>query len=207
MEKTLNRLIKITEGCREDMHEPDEQGLRATVYGTELDNAMGDQPPTADAIINNCQEYGVYLERYTKDGFFEKGFFNLATLIALARKAVLMINGDPVCPSCGQYMANLTQPHICQGSGFKYFSDNQDKYIITDDVSAPLTTKSSFKIPEKTGNEYYDRKQEHLTKIKNAAIEWYNLGRADRQYAIQLLLEEGEFYVDDHFEIVRKGQF
>ena len=36
-----NDLCLITEGCGEEMHEPDEQGVSARVIGTKLDNAFG----------------------------------------------------------------------------------------------------------------------------------------------------------------------
>lgn len=83
MKNELKRLIEFTEGCREDMHEPDEQDLSARVIGSHLDNAMGNRIE-ARAIAENYQEYVVILE---KDGTIE--LFNLATLIALARKANL----------------------------------------------------------------------------------------------------------------------
>jgi hypothetical protein len=78
------RLLEITKGCREDMHEPDEQELTASVIGEKLDNAFG-EGIIPYGIENGFQEYVVILRRYTTDGFkIEK--FNLATLIALARK-------------------------------------------------------------------------------------------------------------------------
>lgn len=69
------RLIAITEDCRDDMHEPDEQDVSAIVKGNHLDNAMGDDPSY------NCNEFSVQIIR--EDG--QKEWFNLATLIALAR--------------------------------------------------------------------------------------------------------------------------
>ena len=81
MKKDLERLLKITKGCREDMHEPDEQGVKAKVIGDHLDNAFLDSI-RIDAIIDGYQEFVVILNR---EGHIEK--FNLATLIALARKA------------------------------------------------------------------------------------------------------------------------
>jgi hypothetical protein len=69
------RLLKATENCREDMHEPDEQGISAVVAGNHLDNAMGDDP------ADNCGEFTVAIVQ--DDG--SKEWFNLATLIALAR--------------------------------------------------------------------------------------------------------------------------
>lgn len=69
------RLLKATKDCRDDMHEPDEQGVSAIVTGYYLDNAMGDNP------FNNCGEFTVAIIQ--DDG--SKEWFNLATLIALAR--------------------------------------------------------------------------------------------------------------------------
>lgn len=78
MQKTLDRLQKETKECREDMHEPDEQGIEATVSGYRLDNAFGDKP------WENYGEYTVGIRQGE-----ETQWFNLATLIALARKAKL----------------------------------------------------------------------------------------------------------------------
>ena len=77
----LTRLIKITKNCRSDMHEPDCAGeLRGRVRGRKLDNAFGDDPQ------NNRGELTVGLTKgYGKSAKTE--WFNLATLIALARKA------------------------------------------------------------------------------------------------------------------------
>lgn len=69
------RLLKATNGCREDMHEPDEQGISAIVTGYRLDNAMGDNPS------NNLSEFTVGIVRDS----VKTEWFNLATLIALAR--------------------------------------------------------------------------------------------------------------------------
>lgn len=41
MKETGTRLTRVTNGCRVDMHEPDEQGVTAIVRGTGFDNAMG----------------------------------------------------------------------------------------------------------------------------------------------------------------------
>jgi ethanolamine ammonia-lyase small subunit len=81
----LKRLLKITAGCGRDMHEPDEEDVRARVVGDHLDNAFGEGIST-DAIMNGYQEFVVILER---DGKLEK--FNLASLIALARMADVRI--------------------------------------------------------------------------------------------------------------------
>jgi hypothetical protein len=82
------RLLAITDGCRDDMHEPDNQGVTAKVAGDYLDNAMGD-----DGI---CDEMFVAI---TKDhdhdrGDFHTENFNLATLIALARVGATKILDD-----------------------------------------------------------------------------------------------------------------
>lgn len=66
-------LLKITAGCREDMHEPDEQGLSAKVSGRVLDNAGVDR------------EYRVVLSREDEKGRVYQDTFNLADLLALAR--------------------------------------------------------------------------------------------------------------------------
>jgi len=79
----LERLKAVTHDCRDDMHEPDEQGVSARVVGYVLDNAHGEEV-RVDAIIDGWQELVVVLER---DGLLHQ--FNLAMLIALARKAVL----------------------------------------------------------------------------------------------------------------------
>jgi hypothetical protein len=75
MVEIRNDLIKITRGCREDMHEPDEQEIHAIVHGKILDNAFGND------LKHN--EINIIIERGTK----ECEVFNLADLIALARKA------------------------------------------------------------------------------------------------------------------------
>ena len=74
------RLLKITEGCRKDMHEPDEMGVSAFVIGTILDNAMGEEI-LEEFIEKNHQEIVVIIRNDI--GHTEN--FNLATLIAYAR--------------------------------------------------------------------------------------------------------------------------
>lgn len=69
-------LLQVTADCRPDMYKPDNQGLEAVVAGYYLDNAMGARPES------NCGEFTVGLK---KDGVTT--WFNLADLIALARKA------------------------------------------------------------------------------------------------------------------------
>lgn len=79
LEEDYKRLQRITEGCRDDMHEPDEQDITAYVVGDHLDNACGSH--ISDEAVAKCfQEYVVILER---DGHTER--FNLANLIAIAR--------------------------------------------------------------------------------------------------------------------------
>ena len=85
MKETLEKLLQITEGCRDDMHEPDEQGLSAKVLGVKLDNAF---PSTTLS-----HEIRVMLTRGSGNDF-DTEFFNLATLIALARKADLGESND-----------------------------------------------------------------------------------------------------------------
>ena len=76
MKNTLNRLLEFTDKCRDDMHEPDEQGISAEVYGEVFDNAFGDSPDYGELVVALSTEEGD-----------EEGF-NLATLNALARMAV-----------------------------------------------------------------------------------------------------------------------
>jgi len=76
--KFLDRLKEFTLGCRDDMHEPDNQNINAVVSGYHLDNAKGSSP------VNNCGEFTVGL---TKDKGNSYEWFNLATIIALARRA------------------------------------------------------------------------------------------------------------------------
>jgi hypothetical protein len=73
--KLLRELRSFTKECREDMHEPDEQGISASVEGEFLDNAFGKGP---------SNEFVVELKSGRK-----KFRINLADLIALARKASL----------------------------------------------------------------------------------------------------------------------
>ena len=81
MSKLLINLQTITNGCREDMHEPSEQDLKARVIGDHLDNAFGEDI-RGIACENGFQEFVVVLER--NDQMMK---INLASLIALARKA------------------------------------------------------------------------------------------------------------------------
>lgn len=78
----LTRLLSITDGCRDDMHEPDEQDVIATVVGDHLDNAMGDVRHPY-----NCGEFIVTIRQGRKLTGYREEHFNLATLIAFARMA------------------------------------------------------------------------------------------------------------------------
>ncbi len=83
MRPLAERLLNITDTCRYDMHEPDEQGLSALVVGDHLDNAFG-EAIREKAIIEGYQEFVVILNLTTGERH-EQALFNLATLIALAR--------------------------------------------------------------------------------------------------------------------------
>jgi hypothetical protein len=74
----LKRLREITADCRPDMHEPDEQGVSVVMHGNHLDNAMGDSLTTPE-----FQEYVVEIKN---DVTKKSKLFNLASLIALARR-------------------------------------------------------------------------------------------------------------------------
>lgn len=91
-QKILDRLRLVTQGCRDDMHEPDEQDLKARVVGDHLDNAMGESFTLGvfrDYVMT--QEFLVILER----SGFPTEVFNLADLIALARRANLEEESTP----------------------------------------------------------------------------------------------------------------
>jgi hypothetical protein len=81
MRRELKDLVKFTKNCREDMHEPDEQDISAVVVGDNLDNAFGKYV----SPDGKYQEFVVVLKN-GKDGMLA---VNLASLIALARKAVI----------------------------------------------------------------------------------------------------------------------
>ena len=73
----LQDLRKMTNRCRPNMHEPDEQDVSATVTGHTLDNAGtgGELTVTIVKIGSNGKRY--------------QASFNMASLIALARLAQL----------------------------------------------------------------------------------------------------------------------
>jgi len=81
-------LLTATEGCRPDMHEPDEQDISVRVIGDHLDNACGTEIREGD-IIHGYQEIVVLLKRA---GSLYR--FNLADLIALARMAAAKLLAD-----------------------------------------------------------------------------------------------------------------
>jgi hypothetical protein len=89
------RLLFLTGRCRDDMHEPDEQGFKhVQLVGDHLDNAMGD---FVDAkMIRECfQEYVLFLGHESGAGYdsYRDGF-NLATLIAFARIGAIVVRGE-----------------------------------------------------------------------------------------------------------------
>ena len=88
MKQELQRLLEITAGCRPDMHEPDEQDVSARVLGFTFDNAMGNRIDE-NALIQGWQELAVVITRTYENGVTSNEVINLATLVALARKAVL----------------------------------------------------------------------------------------------------------------------
>jgi hypothetical protein len=85
MREELDELVRFTHGCREDMHEPDEQGIDAHIVGNHLDNAFGNGV-VKEMMDEGCQEFVVILENENTDKQMK---INLANLIALARKAVI----------------------------------------------------------------------------------------------------------------------
>ena len=76
-------LREYTKDCREDMHEPDEQGFTAQFFGSKFDNACGNAI-NERAILHDYQEMVVILRQ---DRNLNPLVINLADLIALARKA------------------------------------------------------------------------------------------------------------------------
>lgn len=88
MKKMLKRLQEITNNCRFDMHEPDEQDLEARVVGDHLDNAFGERIDE-EMLEGGYQEFVVVLQKRDSQGRRIIERFNLATLIALARLARL----------------------------------------------------------------------------------------------------------------------
>ena len=86
LEVRHNGLLEITDGCRMTMHEPDEQEVTAEVVGTKLDNAFGESI-NEEQIAGGSQEMVVIIRRYDAESNHKVFRVNLATLIALARRA------------------------------------------------------------------------------------------------------------------------
>jgi hypothetical protein len=85
LKDTLQRLQVITKDCRDDMHEPDQQGIKASVIGNHLDNAFGDSILPI-ALDGGYQEFVVTIDREDEEtGEVTRERFNLANLIALAK--------------------------------------------------------------------------------------------------------------------------
>lgn len=82
MNDMISRLCEATAGCRDDMHEPDNNGVTAWVVGTGLDNTHGDNIDL-EFIRDNIQELVVVIAK----NHVHKYYFNLASLIALAKIA------------------------------------------------------------------------------------------------------------------------
>ena len=80
MREMLSKLNLITVSCDEEMHEPN---VTARIVGFKLDNAMGDCV-IEEAVENGWQELVVIIDDGEKHEIF-----NLASLIALARKAII----------------------------------------------------------------------------------------------------------------------
>ena len=75
LSKIHQHLLEITDGCNEDMHEPDSQGLTAGTAGFGFDNAGGEP-----------EELTLVIER-SRSNFEQELRINMADLVALARKA------------------------------------------------------------------------------------------------------------------------
>jgi hypothetical protein len=88
VEDYIKRLVAITEGCRDDMHEPDEQNLSMEfVEGFGFDNAFMN-PPTMGADSFGCpliSDAGFWLIRDKGEPTERREWFNLACLIAIVR--------------------------------------------------------------------------------------------------------------------------
>lgn len=78
LKQSFDRLSAITSDCNEEMHEPDNNGISAVVDGNHLDNAFGDSGFCGEFIVTIHNEETGHIAT-----------INLATLIALARKAQL----------------------------------------------------------------------------------------------------------------------
>ena len=79
-------LRHITRDCRPDMHEPDEQGVKAHIIGDHLDNAMGNGI-FPELLEKHAHELVVIIRRDDYDPPICR--INLADLIAMARNTEL----------------------------------------------------------------------------------------------------------------------
>lgn len=120
MKQDLKRLTQFTSDCNEEMYEPGNAGISARVVGDVLGNILGEEI-ASDLIEEGTQEFVVILEN--KGGGSEK--FNLATLIALARKADLekvSIDketklAEKTYPPLGMYILVNGEPRKSTGDG------------------------------------------------------------------------------------------
>lgn len=85
----LKHLQQVTKDCRENMHEPDEQNLTVLIRGHIFDNSMGSHPDKNQGEIT-IGFVDDTVPPYLQDEKAE--WFNLANLIALARKANIIEN-------------------------------------------------------------------------------------------------------------------
>ena len=96
--ETRDAIRKFTANCREDLHEPDEQGIKGVVKGKGFDNAncpvLNVKIPQKDIWrdvpgLGKFNTYNLFLELRNGDG--EVLNLNLADLVNLARHAKLPI--------------------------------------------------------------------------------------------------------------------
>lgn len=92
----LKRLKEFTKGCRPDMHEPDEQAIYAEFGPNTFRFDFGNRDVIRTCFDNACTsemsyDMGFWLirrEYYPDQSFKEvREWFNLACIVALARKA------------------------------------------------------------------------------------------------------------------------
>lgn len=84
-----NQLLTLTQDCRPDMHEPDEQGVYGVVIGEGLDSASIPTIEGAIDIIDNpVENWRVNLTLVLMDEDDKvTGAFNIAELIAIIRES------------------------------------------------------------------------------------------------------------------------
>lgn len=89
----LDRLLRITCACREDMHEPDEQALSVRVNrGGQSEASQKPLPGKLDNAFCDKSEAGFELVYNDGNGTVYTEYFNLAVIIALARAAQNLID-------------------------------------------------------------------------------------------------------------------